>query len=56
MTIDEKCVKNLETMDIVASEDNGVVYVHVQGTMLQLSESEIQFQADECDKRMLGEE
>lgn len=50
MTQEEKAVKNLENKGIVATEENGAVYVYIEDIMLEISEFEIQFQANEFDQ------
>jgi hypothetical protein len=50
MTNNEKAVKRLESIDISAKVDLGSVYVFICDTTLELSEFEINFQADEYDK------
>jgi hypothetical protein len=50
MTNNEKAVKRLESLDISAKVDLGSVYIFIGDITLELSEFEINFQADEYDK------
>ncbi|MCA6372258.1 MAG: hypothetical protein IM631_12835 [Cytophagales bacterium] len=52
LTLHEKAVENLKKKGIDAKIENGVVYVVVNDTMLEISDFEIRFQSDEfCSKQ-----
>lgn len=52
LSLHEKAVENLKEKGIDAKIENGVVYVVVNDTMLEISDFEIRFQADEfCSKQ-----
>jgi hypothetical protein len=50
MTNEEKAVIQLGRLGVTAEEDNETVYVHVNDTMLEISEYEINFQAKRYDE------
>jgi hypothetical protein len=51
MTRNEKAVANLEEKDIQAKVENDTVYVIIGFTELELSDFEIEYQANEFDMR-----
>ena len=51
MTRNEKAVANLEEKDIQAKVENDTVYVIIGFTELELSDFEIEYQANEFDMK-----
>ena len=51
MNRNEKAIANLETLDIQAKLENYTVYVIIGGNELELSDFEIEYQANEFDKK-----
>lgn len=51
LTQNEKAIANLEGLDVNAKIENGTVYVIIGDNVLELSEFEIKYQADEFDKK-----
>jgi hypothetical protein len=51
MNRNEKAIANLETLDIQAKLENYTVYVIIGDNELELSDFEIEYQANEFDKK-----
>ena len=54
MNRNEKEIANLETLDIQAKLENYTVYVIIGDNELELSDFEIEYQANEFDKKKPG--
>ena len=49
MTNNEKCMHELGNKDIFSKEENGTVYISIGDSYYEISEYEINFQADKYD-------